>query len=91
MKISENYIMREIAGEYIVVPTGRAAMDFKCLISLNDVGAFLWKLMQESGQTEESLLDAVCEEYEADRKEAEQDIREFLQKIRSEGMLSEQE
>ena len=45
--------------------------------------------MQESEQTEESLLDAVCEEYEADRKEAEQDIREFLQKIRSEGMLSE--
>ena len=40
MKISENYIMREIAGEYIVVPTGRAAMDFKGLISLNDVGLF---------------------------------------------------
>lgn len=89
MKISENYILREIAGEYIVVPTGSAAMDFKGLITLNDTGAFLWKLLQEDDQTKESLLDALCEEYEAVREEAKADIEEFLQRIRSEGMLIE--
>ena len=87
MKISENYILREIAGEYIVVPTGSAAMDFKGLITLNDTGVFLWKLLQEDDQTKESLLDALCEEYEAVREEAKADIEEFLQRIRSEGML----
>ena len=89
MKISENYIMRQIAGEYIIVPTGRAAMDFKGLISLNEVGAFLWRLMQEKEQTMGGLLDAVCEEYETDREQAEKDISEFIEKIRREGMLSE--
>ena len=89
MKISENYILREIAGEYIVVPTGSAAMDFKGLITLNDTGVFLWKLLQEDDQTEEGLLDALCEEYEAVREEAKADIEEFLQRIRSEGMLIE--
>ena len=89
MKISENYILREIAGEYIVVPTGSAAMDFKGLITLNDTGVFLWKLLQEDDQTKESLLDALCEEYEAVREEAKADIEEFLQWIRSEGMLIE--
>ena len=89
MKISENYILREIAGEYIVVPTGSAAMDFKGLITLNDTGAFLWKLLQEADQTEEGLLDALCEEYEAVREEGKNDIIEFLQKIRHEGMLIE--
>ncbi|HIX49253.1 MAG TPA: PqqD family protein [Candidatus Mediterraneibacter caccavium] len=89
MKISENYILREIAGEYIVVPTGSAAMDFKGLITLNDTGVFLWKLLQEDDQTKESLLDALCEEYEAVREEAKADIEEFLQRIRSEGMLIE--
>ena len=89
MKISENYILREIAGEYIVVPTGSAAMDFKGLITLNDTGVFLWKLLQEDDQTKESLLDALCEEYEAFREEAKIDIEEFLQRIRSEGMLIE--
>lgn len=89
MKLSENYILREIAGEYIVVPTGSAAMDFKGLITLNDTGVFLWKLLQEDDQTKESLLDALCEEYEAVREEAKADIEEFLQRIRSEGMLIE--
>ena len=89
MKISENYILREIAGEYIVVPTGSAAMDFKGLITLNDTGVFLWKLLQEDDQTKESLLDALCEEYEAVPEEAKADIEEFLQRIRSEGMLIE--
>ena len=89
MKISENYILREITGEYIVVPTGSAAMDFKGLITLNDTGVFLWKLLQEDDQTKESLLDALCEEYEAVREEAKADIEEFLQRIRSEGMLIE--
>ena len=89
MKISENYILREIAGEYIVVPIGSAAMDFKGLITLNDTGVFLWKLLQEDDQTKESLLDALCEEYEAVREEAKADIEEFLQRIRSEGMLIE--
>ena len=89
MKISENYILREIAGEYIVVPTGSAAMDFKGLITLNDTGVFLWKLLQEDDQTKDSLLDALCEEYEAVREEAKADIEEFLQRIRSEGMLIE--
>mgnify|MGYP001623437899 FL=1 len=89
MKISENYILREIAGEYIVVPTGSAAMDFKGLITLNDTGVFLWKLLQEDDQTEEGLLDALCEEYEAVREEGKKDIIEFLQKIRHEGMLIE--
>ena len=89
MKISENYILREIAGEYIVVPTGSAAMDFKGLITLNDTGVFLWKLLQEDDQTKESLLDALCEEYEAVREEGKKDIIEFLQKIRHEGMLIE--
>lgn len=89
MKISENYILREIAGEYIVVPTGSAAMDFKGLITLNETGAFLWKLLQEKEQTEKTLAEALCEEYETNPEEANADIEEFLQRIRSEGMLIE--
>ena len=89
MKISENYILREIAGEYIVVPTGSAAMDFKGLITLNETGAFLWKLLQEKEQTEKALAEALCEEYETNPEEANADIEEFLQRIRSEGMLIE--
>lgn len=43
MYVSKDFIVREIAGDYIVVPTGEEALKFNGLITLNEVGAFLWK------------------------------------------------
>ena len=53
MHISENYILREIMGEYIVVPTGEEAMKFQGLVTLNETGAFLWKELQKNDLTKE--------------------------------------
>ena len=43
MRISKDYIVREIAGEYIIVPTGREALNCQGLITVNETGAFRWK------------------------------------------------
>lgn len=89
MRISDKFIIREIAGEYVIVPTGSEAFRFQGLITVNEVGAFLWEILQNGDKTLEELVHAVCGEYEADQKETEQDIEEFLEKIRREGMLIE--
>lgn len=39
MKISSNYVIREIAGDYIIVPIGQAIFDFQGLITVNEIGA----------------------------------------------------
>ena len=41
MKISSNYVIREIAGDYIIVPIGQAVFDFQGLITVNEIGALL--------------------------------------------------
>ena len=38
MKASKEFILREIAGEHILVPIGTAAANFNGLISMNEVG-----------------------------------------------------
>jgi hypothetical protein len=43
MKISEGFSLRNIAGENIVVPIGTKNISFKGMITLNNIGAFLWK------------------------------------------------
>lgn len=92
MRISENYILREIMGEYIVVPTGEEAMKFQGLVTLNETGAFLWKELQKSDLTKEELRDRLCEEYEVDEEMADQDLDEFLEHIRKyEVVLQEDE
>ena len=77
MKVKSGFILREIAGEYIIVPTGRAAIDFNGLITVNEVGRFLWDELQKE-ISEEELVARVLDEYEIDRETALADVKEFL-------------
>ena len=87
MRISENFIMRDIAGEKVVVPVGEAAQ-MNALITMNSVAAFLWECLQEE-RTEEEIKAKVLEEYEVDEATAERDVRGFLDALRHFGMLEE--
>ncbi|MCD8230868.1 MAG: PqqD family protein [Clostridiales bacterium] len=88
MKINEDYIMRNIAGEVIVVPTGVAAGNMNGLITLNDVAAFLWKNLQED-RTVEELEALVLEEYDVDEETAKRDVKGFTDALFQCGMLVE--
>ena len=47
MKVDKEFILREIAGDYIIIPTGKTVLDFNGLITVNEVGVDLWKMLQE--------------------------------------------
>lgn len=81
MKIKEGYMLREVAGSFVVVPLGKASLDFNGMITLNEMGAFLWKQL-EQGCTEEELLEAVLAEYEVTEERAKSGIEKFLDKVR---------
>lgn len=87
MKISENFVKREIMGDHIIIPTGTEAIRFQGLISVNETGAFLWDMLQKEETTEEALIHAVCERYDVDWEEARSDIEEFLDTLRERGIL----
>lgn len=87
MKIEKSFVLREIAGEYIIVPTGSTALDFNGLITVNEVGMFLWNLLQ-SEVTMEDLIRKTMEEYEVDRETVKGDIEEFLEKLKANGILN---
>ena len=86
MKIAKEYILREIAGDYIIVPVRAAALEFNGMITVNETGASLWEKLRE-GTTKEELLHAMLEEYEVSEKEAEADIQEFLQMLQKNKIL----
>lgn len=82
MRINKEFVIREIAGDFIIVPTGSTALQFNGLMTVNEVGAFLWKLLQQE-TTEEALLQNVVSEYDVEEETARQDIEEFLQQLRN--------
>lgn len=81
MKINCEFVTREVAGEYLLVPVGKTTVNLNGMMTLNEVGAFLWEHLPDA-ENEAALVDAVLEEYEAERSEVEQDVSEFLAKLR---------
>lgn len=80
MKIKDGFILREVAGSYLVVAVGKAVKEFNGMVNLNETGAFLWKLL-EKGSTAEKMTEALLAEYEIDRETAEKDVGEFINKL----------
>lgn len=87
MRIKEGFVVREVAGETIALPTGDNA-SLNMMISLNDTGAFLWRKLDQEN-TEESLVEALLNEYDVDEASARNSIKAFIQTLRANGFLSE--
>ena len=86
MKIKDGFILREVAGNYIVVAVGDAVKGFNGVINLNETGAFLWKLL-EKGCEKEDLLNALLEEYDVEKSVAESDVCAFITKLTEAGLV----
>ena len=77
MKIKENFVLRQIAGAWVVLPLGSATLDFNGMLKLNESGVLLWRLL-EQGATSEKMTDALLMAYEVSREDAAADVEEFL-------------
>jgi hypothetical protein len=88
MRIVSGFVVRQIAGETIAIPSGPAAQALSGLLALNGSGKLLFDLLQ-TPQTEDSLVQALLEAYEIDTDTARGDVLEFLQILRQNGVLLE--
>lgn len=86
MKVKDNFILKKIAGSYVVVPVRTRAVDFSGIIKLTETGAFLWGIL-ETDTDREALITAMLREYEVDEATAAADIDSFLDKLRGADLL----
>ncbi len=88
MKIKKDFMLREVAGYYVVVPVGEGALDFNGVINLNESGAFLWKTMEQD-VTEEQMVAALLSEYDVDETRAKADVSAFVERMRQGNLIEE--
>lgn len=86
LKIKDGFLLKEIAGDYMVVPVGDNLVDFNALIALNDTGAYLWEQLKDD-KTQEQLADALLKEYDVDRASAISDVNEFIDSLRKHDLV----
>ena len=90
MRINKEFVLREIVGEYIIIPTGSTVLEFNGLITVNEVGVTLWKMLQEE-VTLDDLVQGVLAEYDVEEDVAREDILEFLESLAKGGILTKDE
>ncbi len=88
MKIKNGFLLREVAGSYIVVATGALTKSFGGIIKLNETGSFLWKCLSQHTD-KETLVNALTGEYDVTREMAESDVSAFLETLLDAGVIEE--
>lgn len=88
MKLKKDLLLRKVAGMWIVVPVRELSVSFNGMVTLNDSGALLWRVL-EKGADRDALTAALLEEYEVEKDAAAADVEAFLSKLRGAGLLEE--
>lgn len=90
MKINGTFTLREVAGEVLVIPVGETALKMNGMIILNPVSKVIWECL-EKGTDAAQILHAVTELFDVDPLEARNDIAEFLDQMRMQELLIDNE
>lgn len=89
MKIKEGFILRDVADKTFVVAVGELSKTFNGIITLNETGKFIWKLL-ESETTEEEIVEKLLLECEdAERTVVEKDVSKFIEQLKGDKILEE--
>ena len=88
MKIKDTFILRNIAGNNIVLPVGASSETFSGMMTLNESGVFLWNSLKNDISMDD-LINAMLSEYNVSAEDAKSDVEEFVKSLRSAGVLEE--
>lgn len=69
MNVKLDFVLREIAGETLLVPAGKTALDLNGMLTLNETGAALWRMLPEAADAE-ALTQGLLQEFEGRARRA---------------------
>lgn len=86
MKIKDGFVVRDLAGQSIVVALGEASKTFNGMIKLNDTGRLVWDMLSV-GKTKEEIVDRFIAEYDVAREIADGDVTAFIETLQGADIL----
>ena len=80
-------MLREIAGQSIVVPLGNNVVNVNGIITLTESAVTLWKKLEDGVASADELVEALLPEYDVDRETALSSVEEFISQLKDKGMI----
>ena len=84
--IKEGFVLREMPGMNLVMPTGTNVKKFKGAIMLNDTGALIFSELK-SGKTIEETAKVLTQEYDVTLEKATSDIEKTIASLKEAGVV----
>jgi coenzyme PQQ synthesis protein D (PqqD) len=81
----KSFVTRRIAGETILVPVTGEVADLDSVYTLNEVGSFVWDLI-DGRRSAQAIAEAVSAEYDVDLERAATDVDELLTALEAKGL-----
>ena len=88
MKIKDGFVVRDLAGQSIVVALGEASKTFNGMIKLNDTGRLIWDMLAV-GKSKEDIIDRFTAEYDVEREIADRDVTVFIETLQGADILEQ--
>ena len=88
MKIKDGFVMREVAGQIVVIAVGEASKDFHGMIYLNSTGKCIWEGVRD-GLSEKAIVGKLIQAYDVDSKKARQDVHAMILKMVEAGVIEQ--
>lgn len=76
-RINPDFILREIAGEYTIIPIGGNNVFSNAVMAPNETAVFLWEAFQQPSTIQDVVVEAM-QKYDATEEQIYNSIRNFV-------------
>lgn len=80
MRIKDDFMLRSINEDWIIIPMGERLSEFNGMMKLNESGSFIWRLLANEKSREE-IITALLEEYDINEETAAKEYDTFFQTL----------
>ncbi len=87
MKLKSGFVTHTVGKEQMMVAAGPAARSFHGLVRSNETAAFIINCLKKE-TTEQAIVEAMLEQYDAPRETVEQDVHRVVERLREIGALA---
>ena len=88
MKLKDGLVLREVAGQYVIVPTGKRVQEITGVNYITKPAAYLWEYMKDHDFEKEDLIRLTLARYaDAPREQVSKDLDVFLKGLAEKGIL----
>lgn len=89
-RINPDFILREIAGEYMIIPTGGDNVFSNAVMAPNETAIFLWEAFQQPSTIQDVVVEAM-QKYDATEEQIYNSISSFVKQSLEYKVLEEVE